>query len=97
MNTSKLTVGNYIIIEAYDIIDGTQYEDLWNDRWFQNYATALIQEQWGRNLTKFVGMQLVGGVQFNGEQILSDAIESRRSMEDEAKNSLQPLVYNFTG
>lgn len=97
MSTAKLTVGNYIMIEAYDIIDGNLYADLWNDRWFQNYATALIQEQWGRNLTKFINMQLVGGVQFNGEQILADALEARRSMEDEAKSSLQPLVYNFTG
>ena len=97
MSTAKLTVGNYIMIEAYDIIDGNLYADLWNDRWFQNYATALIQEQWGRNLTKFINMQLVGGVQFNGEQILADALEARRSMEDEAKSSLQPLVYNFVG
>ena len=97
MNTSKLTVGNYLIIEAYDIIDPELYEDVWGDRWFQNYTTALIQEQWGKNLTKFVGMQLVSGVQFNGEQILSDAQETRRSMEEEAKSSLQPLVYNFTG
>lgn len=97
MTTSKLTPGNYIIIEAYDIIDPQQYTDLWADRFFQNYATALIQEQWGRNLTKFVGMQLVGGVQFNGEQILADAMNTRQTMEQEAKNSLQPLVYNFTG
>lgn len=97
MTVSKLTPGNYLIFEAYDIIDQEVYEDLWADRWFQNYATALIQEQWGRNLTKFVGMQLVGGVQFNGEQILADAMNTRQAMEQEAKNSLQPLVYNFTG
>ena len=97
MNMSKLTVGSYIMIEAYDIIDGDQYIDLWNDRWFQNYTTALIKEQWGSNLTKFVSMQLVGGVQFNGEQILADARDERRAMEEEAIGSMQPLVYNFSG
>lgn len=97
LNTSKLTVGNYIMIEAYDIIDGSQYMDLWNDRWFQNYATVLIKEQWGSNITKFIGMQLVGGVQFNGEQILADAKDERRAMEEEAIGSMQPLVYNFSG
>lgn len=97
VSSSKLTVGNYIVIEAYDIIDQSLYADVWNERFFQNYATALIQEQWGKNLTKFVNMQLVGGVQFNGEQILADAIETKRNMEDEAKSSLQPLIYNFTG
>jgi hypothetical protein len=97
MSSSKLTPGNYIIVEAYDIVDPDVYEDLWSDRWLQNYATALIKENWGSNLTKFVNMQLVGGVQFNGEQILNDAREERKNMEEEAKSSLQPLVYNFSG
>lgn len=97
MSSSKLSVGQYILIEAYEPIDGDTYSDLWNDRWFQNYATALIKEQWGSNLTKFVNMQLVGGVQFNGDQILADARDERRNMEEEAISSLQPLVFNFTG
>ena len=42
-------------------------------------------------------MQLVGGVTFNGEQILSDAKEERRLMEEEAVQSLQPLSYNYIG
>lgn len=92
-----LVVGEYIIIEAYDVIDPSTYSDVWSDRWLQNYATALVKEQWGSNLTKFSGMQLVGGVSFNGEQILSDAREERRLMEEEAVNELQPLSYNYIG
>jgi len=92
-----LVVGEYIIIEAYDVIDPATYSDVWGDRWLQNYATALVKEQWGANLTKFTGMQLVGGVTFNGEQILSDAKEERRLMEEEAVNNLQPLSYNYIG
>ena len=92
-----LVVGEYIIIEAYDVIDPSTYSDVWSDRWLQNYATALVKEQWGSNLTKFSGMQLVGGVPFNGEQILSDAREERRLMEEEAVNELQPLSYNYIG
>lgn len=92
-----LVVGEYIIIEAYDVIDPATYSDVWGDRWLQNYATALVKEQWGANLTKFTGMQLVGGVTFNGEQILSDAREERRLMEEEAVNNLQPLSYNYIG
>lgn len=92
-----LVPGEYVIIEAYDIIDGETYTDVWNDRWLQNYASALIREQWGLNLTKFTNMQLVGGVQFNGEQILSEAKADRKEMEDNAIQSLQPLTYNFIG
>lgn len=92
-----LGVGTWIIIEAYAIIDPDEYYRMWSDRWLQNYASALIREQWGRNLTKFVNMQLVGGVQFNGEQILQDALQERQRLEEEAISGLQPLVHNFCG
>lgn len=92
-----LVPGEYIIVEAYDIIDPDEYSDVWKDRWLQNYASALIREQWGLNLTKFTNMQLVGGVQFNGEQILSEAKQDRKEMEEEAVNNLQPLMHNFMG
>jgi len=92
-----LVPGEFIIIEAYDIIDDSVYSDVWADRWLQNYASALIREQWGLNLTKFTNMQLVGGVQFNGEQILSEAKADRKEMEEQAMQSLQPLIHNFVG
>jgi hypothetical protein len=97
VNKNILNPGSYIIIEGYDIIDGNTYSDVWSDRFLQNYASILIREQWGVNLTKFTNMQLIGGVQFNGEQILSEAKADRKEMEDNAKTSLQPLVYNFVG
>lgn len=92
-----LAPGSFVILEAYDIVDESIYSDFWRDRWLQNYAATLIKEQWGSNLTKFEGMQLVGGVTFNGMQILNDAREERRTMEEQAINSLQPLVFNFIG
>ena len=104
-NKALLIPGMWIIVEAYDYMverdsEGNVvsiYDDLWQDRWFQNYASALIREQWGINLTKFTNMQLVGGVQFNGEQILSEAKADRKEMEEDAIRSLQPLTYNFIG
>ena len=89
--------GNYIIIEAYDVIDPDAYSDVWEDRWLQNYASVLVREQWGLNLTKFTNMQLVGGVSFNGDQILQEARTEREKMEEEAIQNLQPLTYNFIG
>ena len=96
-DASALSVGNYVIIEAYDVIDGDTYSDVWSDRWLQNYASALVREQWGLNLTKFDGMQLVGGVTFNGANILAEAREDRQRMEEEAITTLQPLNYNYIG
>lgn len=97
VNSASLVEGQYIIIEAYDLIDPTTYSDVWSDRWLQNYATILVREQWGLNLTKFTGMQLVGGVSFNGENILSEARADRERVEEDAIQSLQPLTYNFIG
>ena len=94
---STLTPGMFIVIEAYDIIDEATYQDVWNDCWLQNYAAVLVREQWGYNLTKFNNMQLVGGVQFNGEQILSEARADREKLEEEMIGKLQPLIFNFIG
>lgn len=97
VSADKLLLGNYIIIEAHDVVDPAAFPDVWADRWLQNYATALVKENWGSNLTKFTGMSLVGGVQFNGDAILAEAREERKAMEEDAITSLQPLTYNWIG
>ncbi|PHS22132.1 MAG: hypothetical protein COA84_13200 [Robiginitomaculum sp.] len=84
---SYINVGEFIIIEAYMIVDPVTYSDVWKDRWLQNYTTEKIKYQWGSNLTKFVGMTLPGAVQFNGEAILKDAEAQIAKMEDEMINS----------
>ena len=73
------------------------WTDAWNDRWLQNYATAQIKRQWGSNLTKFTGMSLPGGVQFNGEKIYDDATEELRRMEDEMISSYSLPVLDMIG
>jgi hypothetical protein len=64
---------NYIVMEAYQIVDGTSYSEVWGDSFLKTFATALIKEQWGMNLSKFEGVQLPGGVTLNGRAILDDA------------------------
>lgn len=97
LDKANLEVGMYVIVEAYDIIDPDVHSDFWKDRWLQNYATTLIKENWGAVLTKFPDMQLIGGMTFNGSQILQDAREERKEMEEKAIQTLQPLVYNWIG
>ena len=87
MDWNKIEAGQYIIVEAYEIVDPDEWTDAWADRWLQNYCTVLIAENWGRNLTKFTGLNLPGGVQFNGEKILDDARAERQKLEDEMLNS----------
>jgi len=76
-------VGDFLLVEAYEVIDPDTFTDVWADRWLQNYCTEKIKYQWGSNLTKFSGMQLPGGVQFNGDKIFSDAQQALLKMEEE--------------
>lgn len=97
MDWGRVTVGNYIIVEAYSIVDPETYEDAWGDRWLALYATALIKQQWGANLTKFTGMQLPGGVMFNGEKIYNDATAEITAMEQDMLKSYSLPVYDMMG
>ena len=97
MDWDNLAVGNFIVIEAYKVVDPNTYTDVWKDRWLQNYASAKIKYQWGSNLTKFNGMTLPGNVQFNGEQILSDAREEIQKLEEEIINSYSLPAIDMIG
>ena len=96
-NWNNLNVGQFIVAECYQIVDPNVYADVWKDRWLQNYATAKIKYQWGSNLTKFVGMSLPGNVQFNGEQILNDARDEIRQLEEEMISSYSLPVHDLLG
>jgi hypothetical protein len=97
MDWGKINVGEYLLVEAYEVIDPEEWTDVWADRWLQNYTTAKIKYQWGSNLTKFTGMQLPGGVQFNGEKILGDAQAEIEKMEAEMISSYSLPVSDMVG
>lgn len=68
-----LQAGDIILIEMYLATDVNNSGKAYDNMFLKEYATALIKEQWGQNLIKFEGIQLPGGVQLNGRQILEDA------------------------
>jgi len=89
MDWQIINTGDFIVVEAYQIVDPTTYVDVWKDRWLIRYATCLIKQQWGANLTKFVGMTLPGGIKFNGEKIYNDATSERAELEKE-------MIYSYS-
>ena len=97
MDWGKVTAGHFIVAKGYQKVDPDTYTDVYNDRWLQRYVTALFQVQWGKNLTKFVGMQLPGGVQFNGEQILQQGLDEKLKLEEEMISSYSLPVHDMTG
>jgi hypothetical protein len=97
VNWEKIIPGYFLVVEAYQIVDPAEYSEVWNDWWLQRYATQLIKKQWGTNLTKFTGMSLPGGVQFNGEKIYNDAHEDIEKLEAEMINSYSLPVSDMIG
>ena len=89
MDWDRLSVGDYIIAEAYQVIDPATYTDAWADRWLLRYATCLIKQQWGTNLKKFKGMKLPGGLEFNGQSIYDEATQEREMLEKE-------MIYSYS-
>ena len=79
----KFSVNDILIIEAYRILDPSQYAEVYNDIFLKKYCTALIKRQWGENLKKFEGVQLPGGVTLNGKTIYDEAVEEINKIEEE--------------
>jgi len=97
MSWNDVTTGNYIIVDCYKVTDPGTYTDVWSDRWLMQYTTSLIKRQWGENLKKFEGLQMPGGLTFNGQKIWEEATEEIRRLEDEMISSYSLPVSDMTG
>ena len=71
--SKEINVDDYIIAEAYVVLDPQVYTEIYNDRLLKRYVTAIFKKQWASNLSKFEGIQLPGGVTFNGRELLEQA------------------------
>ena len=87
---NDIEVGEYIIIEAYAIVDPDEYNDVYNDRMLKRLATAYVKKIWGTNMKKFQGMQLPGGIMMNGQQIYDEAVQEIAELEQLIRNSYEP-------
>ena len=89
MDWNRFNVGEYLIVEAYEVVDPDEFTDAWSDRWLLRYAACLIKQQWGTNLKKFEGMKMPGGLVFNGQQIYNEATQEREKLEQE-------MIYSYS-
>ena len=86
---SDLKIDDWVIVEAYAIIDPATYSDVYGDMFLKKYVTALFKKQWGQNLIKFEGMQLPGGITLNGRQLYDDANTEIERIEEEIQLKYQ--------
>ena len=88
-------VGEFIIVEAYRILDPDTFTDVYNDLYLKKYVTAQMKKQWGNNLKKFSGVQLPGGVTLNGQIIYDEAVQEIQQLELEVESRYQEPVDFF--
>lgn len=93
----NINVGEYLVVEAYEVVDPTVYGAVFSDRWLIRYASALIKRQWGDNITKYDGVPLPGGVKFNGTKIRDDAQREVEALEQEMYSTWSLPVSDMIG
>lgn len=94
MNWPEMLIpGTYIISECYRLLDPEEFTKIYNDLFLKRYATALIKRQWGANLSKFIGIQLPGGVTLNGDKIFMEAQEEILKIEEEIQSRYELMPF----
>jgi len=88
--SEDVNVDDYIVAEAYIVLDPDTYPEIYNDRLLKRYVTEVFRRQWGSNLSKFDGIQLPGGVSFNGREI----VERAQTEIDKIEENVQ-LMYEL--
>ena len=81
--SQDVKVDDFIIIECYRKLDPDSYTDIFNDIYLKRYTTALIKRQWGANLSKFEGVQMLGGVTLNGAKLFEEAQADIEKLEEQ--------------
>ena len=81
--SQDVNVDDFIIIECYRKLDPDTYTDVYNDIYLKRYTTALIKRQWGANLSKFEGVQMLGGVTLNGAKLFEEAQADIEKLEEQ--------------
>lgn len=97
MDWERFNEGDFMIVEAYMVVDPNIYSKVWQDRWLARYATCLLKQQYGTNLKKYGSMPLPGGITFNGQKIYDEATEERKELEKEMIMSYSLPVTDMIG
>jgi len=89
----EVKAGQFILVEAYRVLDPNEFGKVFNNAWLKNYTAALFKKQWGTNLKKFQGLQLPGGVSIDGDSMYKEAVEEMKELQDDLQNKSAPLEF----
>lgn len=94
---SKMSAGDVIVAEVVRRIFPEEHPEAYNDPWLKKYLTALIGVQWGLNLIKINGVTMIGGVQINGSEILSQWKQELDTLHQNVLLASQEPLDFYTG
>jgi hypothetical protein len=95
--TAGLALGDTVVAEVYMYVDPEDYSEVWNDLWLKKYCTQLIKRSWGNNLKKFQGLQMPGGLTFDGQTIYNEADAEIKKMEEEVQTNFSGIQFDMIG
>jgi hypothetical protein len=90
---SDVVLGDYVVFEAYRVLDPATWPRVFNDSWLKAYTTALFKRQWGANGKKFQGLVLPGGISVDWAGMYNEAKEEIKELEEELLNKSAPLEF----
>lgn len=90
-------IGGFLIFEVYRILDPEVFVEIYNDRMLKKLVYAKIKYQWGQNLSKFAGIQLLGGITMDAATIVTQAAAEISSAEEEIRSSYELMPIGFFG
>lgn len=92
-----VNTGDYIVAIGDAALDPEVHTGVYDDMWLKLYTTSLIKRQYGQNLKKFNGVNLPGGVQFNGQQIYNEAVQEIKELDKRLMNDFCNLPFDMLG
>ena len=92
--SEAVSAGDFLMIEAYVALNPDTYTEIYNDILLKKYVTAAFKKQWANNLIKYQNISLPGGVQFNADQLLSEANSEMERIEETLQDRYE-LPPNF--
>lgn len=89
---AKMMPEEYILVDAYGVIDPVANAKFWDERYFKKYTTALFKKQWGQNVSKYSGITLPGGITLDGDKIYQQGKDESEEIEEFIRNQ-SPLQF----
>jgi len=90
---ARLTVGSWLMIDCYAVLDPEINTKFYNNRAFKDYVVAHFKLQWSMAYKKYDQIQLPGGVTIDGNSLYQEAKGELDDIENDIKNNQTPLGF----